>query len=175
MPNSAAFRNEFGLCESKMLGTSRQVPDAGVINSKYALVLLGNHQRCQINVWAGALPTEMSWSGSLNKTIEFSWEPNTWYHFKLRVDQASGHAIVKGKVWAKSAAEPQAWTVELDDPMPNVEGSPGLFGESLVAPAASEIYFSNVAVSPNAAPSTCAAGTMMKAWSMSPGASSRVG
>ena len=133
----------------KMLGESRQVPDAGVINSKYCLVLLGNHQRCQINTWSGAAPTEKSWSGSLNKTIDYAWKANTWYTFKLRVDQTPGHALIKGKVWPKDSPEPDAWTVELDDPRPNTEGSPGLFGESLVTPAKSLIYYTNVTVTAN--------------------------
>ena len=34
------------------------------------------------------------------------------------------------------------------DPTPNLEGSPGLFGESLVTPIKSEIYYDNVVVSP---------------------------
>jgi outer membrane protein assembly factor BamB len=138
----------------KMLGESRQMPDAGVINSKYALVLLGNHQRCQINVWSGALPTEKSWAGSLNKTIDFKWAPNKWYRYKLRVEPAvttggSGGTLVRGKVWKKGDAEPEGWTVELTDTIGGRHGSPGLFAESLVTPAKSDVFFDNIAVTPN--------------------------
>jgi outer membrane protein assembly factor BamB len=133
----------------KMLGESRQMPDAGVINSKYALVLLGNHQRCQINVWSGALPTEKSWSGSLNATASYKWEPNTWYRFKLRVDAGESSTAVKGKVWKKGDAEPEAWTVQLEDKLANRHGSPGLFAESLVTPAKSDVFYNNIVVTPN--------------------------
>ena len=52
-------------------------------------------------------------------------------------------------VGAKGESEPEKWTLDLVDQTPNLEGSPGLFGESLVTPIKSEIYYDNVVVSPN--------------------------
>ena len=100
-------------------------------------------------VWPGAQPTEHSPSGALAKSVEFKWEPNVWYRLKLRVDHVDGKALIKGKAWPKSEKEPEAWTVEVEDPTPNAEGSPGLFGESLITPAKSEIYYDNVLVTAN--------------------------
>ena len=35
----------------KVIAGERQMPDPGIINSRYVLVLLGNHQRVQIHAW----------------------------------------------------------------------------------------------------------------------------
>jgi outer membrane protein assembly factor BamB len=127
----------------KNLGGERQMPDPGIINSRYVLVLLGNHQRVQIHIWPTTLPY------SLNKTIPYKWEPNKWYTMKLRVEQAADKAIVRGKVWPIDQKEPDAWTVELEDTLPNRNGNPGLFGHSLVGAAKSEISYDNILVSDN--------------------------
>lgn len=127
----------------KNVGGERQMPDPGIINSRYVLTLLGSHQRLQIHVWPTTLPY------SLNKTIPYKWEPNKWYTMKLRVEQATDKAIVRGKVWPIDQKEPDAWTVELEDMLPNRNGNPGLFGHSLVGAAKSEISYDNILVSEN--------------------------
>ncbi len=128
---------------SNVVSGERHMPDPGIINSRYVLVLLGNHQRLQIHAWPSALPE------SLNRTIDYKWEPGVWYTMKLRVEQAADKAVVRGKVWAKGQAEPEAWTVELEDPLPNRNGNPGLFGHSLVTPYKSAIYYDNIEVTEN--------------------------
>lgn len=133
----------------QILGDSAQMPDAGVINTRYVLSLRGNHQAASIMIWPGAEPTQASPSGVLYKTVDYKWQPHTWYRLKLRVEQAAGKALIKGKIWPRADKEPEAWTLELEDPTPNLEGSPGLFGESLVTPAKSEIYYDNVSVTAN--------------------------
>jgi hypothetical protein len=90
----------------------------------------------------------------LNKTIDFKWAPNTWYRYKLRVEPAvttggAGGTLVRGKVWKKGDAEPEGWTVELTDTIGGRHGSPGLFAESLVTPAKSDVFFNNIAVTAN--------------------------
>ena len=50
---------------------------------------------------------------------------------------------------AHNDAEPEKWSLQIVDTEPNPEGSPGLFGESLVTPIKSEIYYDNILVSPN--------------------------
>lgn len=127
----------------KVVNEIHNIPDPGIINTRYVLVLLGNHQRLQIHTWPPALPN------SLNKTIPFAWKASTWYTMKLRVDQLEGKAVIKGKVWPRGEKEPEAWTVELEDPLPNRNGNPGLFGHSLVTPIKSEIYYDNIIVSEN--------------------------
>ena len=44
------------------------------------------------------------------------------------------------------------WNVQVNDPSPNREGSPALYGHAIPNPtgkAHSEIYYANVAVTPN--------------------------
>ncbi len=134
---------------SVMAGGNRNMPDVGVIANKYSLTLMGNHQRCIINSWSGALPKEGQAGEALFAAAPFPWEPGKWYHLKLSVQKTDKGADIKGKAWAKGDKEPEKWTVELVDTLPNTEGSPGLFGESLVTPIKSEIYYDNVVVSPN--------------------------
>ena len=127
----------------KVIAGENKIPDPGIINSRYVLVLLGNHQRLQIHVWPSTLPY------SVNKTIPFAWQANKWYTMKLRVDPSAGKAIVRGKVWPKGEPEPDAWTIELEDTLPNREGNPGLFGHSMVGEAKCEIHYDNILVSEN--------------------------
>src|SRR5262249_51586984 len=51
------------------------MPDAGVVASRYTLVLIGNDQTLRLISW-DALPR-------IDKTIPFPWKPNTWYTLKL--------------------------------------------------------------------------------------------
>jgi outer membrane protein assembly factor BamB len=132
----------------KMIGT-RNMPDAGVIANKYGLTLAGNHQMLIINSWSGALPKEGQAGASLYASIPYSWDPDKWYHLKLSVEKNDKGAQIRGKVWPKGDKEPEKWALELEDTVPNLEGSPGLFGESLVTPIKSEIYYDNIVVSPN--------------------------
>ena len=57
-----------------------------------------------------------------------------------------------GKVWPRDESEPKDWTVEFEDPLPNKEGAPGLYGWAKGitedAPGA-EIYYDNVSVTAN--------------------------
>jgi outer membrane protein assembly factor BamB len=126
--------------DSKVLGDARQMPDAGVINSRYCLALLGNHQKLTVYTWPSEVPH------SLNRTIPYTWEAGVWYHVKLRVDQADNKALVRGKVWKRGQPEPAAWTVELEDSLPNRAGSPGLFAFSNQD---IPIYYDNIQVSEN--------------------------
>jgi hypothetical protein len=84
-----------------------------------------------------------------HKTIDYKWEPGKWYRLKLRVDQKDGKAVVLGKVWPRDGQEPAEWTLQLEDPSPNTHGSPGLFGNSLVSPFPSFIYYDNILVADN--------------------------
>jgi len=134
---------------SQMISNQRQMPDIGIINSKYVLVLMGNHQRAQLHVWSTELPDERKASGSINKTIDYAWDPNTWYTLKIRVEQQAGKAIIKGKVWPKGKDEPADYQLTLEDTQPNISGSPGFYGNSLVGAAKSEIFYDNVIVTEN--------------------------
>ena len=120
-----------------------QIPDVGIINSRYALMLYGNHQRVELHAWQPSIPYVT------HKTIDYPWEPEKWYRLKLRVDQQEGKALIQGKVWPRDGQEPAEWTLRLEDPSANTHGSPGLFGNSLVSPFPSFIYYDNILVSDN--------------------------
>lgn len=118
----------------------REMADAGIINQRYVLVLMGGDQKAQIHIWPTMLPY------SLNKTVDFKWDPGKWYRMKLRVEQHEKTAKVYGKIWAQDAAEPEAWTLELEDTIPNRSGNPGLFAYSFKS---LPIYYDNIALTPN--------------------------
>ena len=51
--------------------------------------------------------------------------------------------MIRGKVWKRDEAEPEGWTIEVEDPIVHRQGSPGIYGYS-----AAEIYYDNVSVTP---------------------------
>ncbi|MDE2889063.1 MAG: PQQ-binding-like beta-propeller repeat protein [Gemmatimonadota bacterium] len=111
----------------------RWLPDMGLIAHRYILDLQGAYQRLEVRSWSSDL--------RMVHRVAFEWEPDVWYTMKMRVDIDGGRAIVRGKVWKRSDLEPEAWTIEAEDPLPIREGSPGLYGYS---PA--NIYYDNVSV-----------------------------
>ena len=118
-----------------LLGTKpkRNLPDMGLIAHRYTLEMQGNHQRLQVLSWRSDL--------RMAKWVDFKWAPNVWYTMKMAVDIADDTARVKGKVWVRGQPEPEEWTIIVEDPLPNREGSPGIYGYS---PA--EIYYDNLKV-----------------------------
>jgi outer membrane protein assembly factor BamB len=121
--------------ENSVLG----LPDMGLIAQRYTLDLMGNSQQLQIRSWPAQVATRFS------KTIPFHWNGDKWYTMKFSASAKDGKAILKGKVWPRGEAEPDKWTIEAVDDVPNLQGSPGLFGQSTI----SEIYIDNVSVTPN--------------------------
>jgi hypothetical protein len=133
--------------QSDMLGEKKgdDLPDMGVLANRYHLFLEGNTQRLRLVSWE-KLPR-------IDKSINYTWKPDTWYTLKLTVEVHDGKALVRGKIWATGAAEPNGWTVELEDPVPNREGSPGLYANAVGVEGedspGTAIYFDNVRVTPN--------------------------
>jgi hypothetical protein len=64
---------------------------------------------------------------------------------KLSVDRENGKTVCRGKAWAFGQPEPAKWMLTMDDPTPNLSGSPGLWGFS----NAHDIYYDNLVVTPN--------------------------
>ncbi len=115
----------------------RQMGDAGVIAQRYALVLYGNSQKLHLEPWQPETKRTV--------IVPFAWKADTWYRVKLRVERLpDGKVRARGKVWPATDAEPEAWMIERVDPIPNLQGSPGVFG---AAPA--EIFFDNLKVYSN--------------------------
>jgi len=115
----------------------RQRGDVGLINQRYVMVLFGNGQKLELHPWQAA--------DEMTARVPFTWDANTWYRMKLRVDnRPDGTALVRGKVWAKGEAEPEAWTIEKTDTIAHFEGSPGIYADGI-----SEVYFDNLTVYPS--------------------------
>ncbi len=120
--------------QADLLGMKkRQLPDIGLTAYRYTLDLMGVSQRLQMRTWGAELLK--------SKNVDFKWDPEVWYTMKLQVDFVGKKATVKGKVWRKADNEPEAWTITLDDDLPNYEGSPGLYGYS-----PSDIYYDNIKI-----------------------------
>ena len=115
----------------------RQMGDAGVIAQRYALVLYGNSQKLEIEPWQPETARTVS--------APYTWKPDAWYRMKLQVESLpDGKVRARGKAWPAGEAEPSAWNVERVDPIPNRQGSPGIFANALA-----EIFFDNLNVTPN--------------------------
>lgn len=115
----------------------RQMGDAGVVAQRYALVLFGNHQRLELQPW----------QPETARTVQkpFPWKAETWYRLKLRVENLpDGRVRARGKAWPAGEAEPAEWTIEKIDPMPNRQGSPGIYAD-----APFEVFFDNLKVTAN--------------------------
>ncbi len=126
-------------------GRRPTLPDMGIINVRYKMIMLGRDKKLRLVTYS-PIPR-------VQKDIDFVMEPDVWYRGKLRVDIRSGSkAIVRGKVWPKGSAEPNQWTIEMTDPLPNMEGSPGLYayskGATVRRPGA-PVFFDNFRVTNN--------------------------
>ncbi len=118
-----------------LMGTKdkRRLPDMGLIANRYTLDMQGRHQRLQIRSWASDL--------RMAKTIDFAWETDVWYTMRMKVEVVDDKAMIYGKVWRRDDPEPKDWTITAEDPLPNREGSPGIYGYS-----ATVIYYDNLKV-----------------------------
>lgn len=118
-----------------------KMPDIGLIAQRYTLDLMGASQKLQIRSWGARK--------RMAKEVKFPWQPDVWYHMKFRAEvvevDGQPQARLRGKVWPRDGAEPEAWTIEAVDTSPNVNGSPGLYGNA----KNTELYLDNLTVSPN--------------------------
>ena len=115
----------------------RQMGDAGIIAQRYVLVAFGNNQRLEMTPWQPESTRAVS--------APYAWKPDTWYRLKLRVENRSdGKTRIRGKAWCVGEPEPAAWPIDRVDPIPNRQGSPGLFADAQFG-----VYFDNFKVTPN--------------------------
>ncbi|HEV7226544.1 MAG TPA: PQQ-binding-like beta-propeller repeat protein [Pirellulales bacterium] len=115
-----------------------QSPDIGLIAQRYTIDMMGGLQQLQLRSWTAELRR-------FSKTVPFSWKPDVWYTIKLRASTEDGAAVLKAKVWPRGETEPEAWSTEAIDKAPNLQGSPGLFGNASNA----EIFLDNITVTAN--------------------------
>ncbi len=116
----------------------RRKPELGLINSGYTALIAGIQQRIEIRSWGSEL--------RMMQRQDFSWEMETWYTMKLRVDVENDEtgrqrAAVRAKVWKRAEQEPADWTFTVHDPLPITSGAPGLYGFTPV-----NGYFDNVKI-----------------------------
>ncbi|NIL95833.1 MAG: PQQ-binding-like beta-propeller repeat protein [Planctomycetales bacterium] len=120
---------------------NHKLPDIGLIAQRYTLDLMGAYQQLQIRSWVPVM--------RMARTVDFPWKPDQWYVMKFRaeVQQVDGQprGVLRGKVWPKGEPEPEAWTVTAVDEVPNLTGSPGLYGNAKDA----ELYYDNLTVTAN--------------------------
>jgi hypothetical protein len=122
--------------------------DGGIMANRYTLYLDGKpgsdgKRGVRLISWE-ALPR-------IDVAAPLDWKAGTWYRMKLTVDVAENAAVVHGKVWERGQTEPEKWTIEFKDPLPNKEGAAALYGYVTNAEAeepGSEIYYDNVSVTP---------------------------
>lgn len=116
------------------------LPDAGIINQRYRLDLMGASQQLMLYSW---YPHDQKFFNT-----PFAWTPDTWYTMKLEVTNemrdGAEWSVCRGKVWKRDDAEPDAWSIEWADRPANQSGSPGLSGNV----KQSEVFFDNVKVTP---------------------------
>lgn len=125
-------------------GRIASLSDMGLINDRYKFIMLGYEKRLRLVSWA-PIPR-------IQEEVPFDWKPETWYRAKLRVDVEDGKAKVKAKVWPRDSSEPGDWMIEMVDPYPNEEGSPGLYAYSKGTTAkrkGSPVFFDNFQVYAN--------------------------
>jgi outer membrane protein assembly factor BamB len=132
--------------EADMQGTklNADLPDMGVEANRYGFHLVGNTQQLRLISW-DALPR-------IDRTIAYEWKPDVWYRMKLTVEVKDGKAIARGKVWPREQPEPKEWTLTVEDPTPNREGAPALYGLSTgiqEKTPGTTVYYTNVKVTPN--------------------------
>jgi len=109
--------------QADMMGEPKKgrktLSDMGLINDRYLMIMLAREKVVRLVSW-GPIPR-------IQHEVAFDWKPNTWYTAKFSVDVKDGKGIVRGKVWPRGEDEPKAWTAEVTDSCPNLEGSPGLY------------------------------------------------
>jgi outer membrane protein assembly factor BamB len=127
---------------------NKSLPDMGIVNCRYLLVLGGNKQQLRLTSW-DALPR-------VDKVIPFPWKAGDWFRCKVVVEQNGDTAVVRGKVWPRDKPEPKEWTIEVTDPRPNREGCPALYAYAMgildevggAGAIGAEAYYDNVKVTP---------------------------
>lgn len=118
-------------------GNRRSRSTIGLINQRYLVALKGNQRRLEVS----------SNQDRLKVGVPFDFQPDTWYRLKVRVDREdSGLGVIRAKAWPRDAAEPEDWTLVVEDPEAHTHGAPGLFGFTPQNNHA--VYLDNLQVNP---------------------------
>jgi outer membrane protein assembly factor BamB len=140
------FRNYTIQADVLGLKKNGKLPDIGLTAQRYTLDLMGASQQLQLRSWVTQLER-------FHVNQPFTWEPEKWYTLKLQATAEGDKAVLRGKCWPKGETEPAEWTIVGEDHVPNLIGSPGLFGNSKDA----ELFYDNLTVTRNEGATTPAA------------------
>jgi len=114
-------------------GNRRVSSEAGLINQRYQINLVGNSKTLEIS---------SNYDRLWNKT-PFDFQPNTWYTLKTAVEtKPDGSGVVRAKAWERDKEEPAEWTVELEVPLVHTNGAPGIYAFS--PQAQKRVFFDNI-------------------------------
>lgn len=117
---------------------ARRLPDAGLISHRYTLDLMGNKQRMMVRTWTSEVDR-------FSEQVPFRFDPNVWYRLRFRVEpsEENGPTRVMAKAWKRDDPEPEAWTIDVVDPIGSSHGSAGIYGYALA-----DIYYDDWKVLP---------------------------
>ncbi|MEM1059073.1 MAG: PQQ-binding-like beta-propeller repeat protein [Verrucomicrobiota bacterium] len=119
-------------------GNRRISSEAGLINQRYQICLVGNKRMIEIS----------SNYDRLFHQTPFPFKPNAWYTLKTSVEsKPDGSGVIRVKAWERDADEPADWTVELDVPLVHDHGAPGIYAFS--PQAQKRVYFDNIKLEKN--------------------------
>jgi outer membrane protein assembly factor BamB len=131
--------------ETELMGKKDGVdlPDAGIIAGRYTFMLAGNRQELRLYEWE-ALPR-------IDKNLPMAFKPDVWYRLKLTVEKKGEGTLVRGKIWESDKPEPKDWTIEVEDPIGETNGAPGIYAFSPVCTpkGGTETAFRWVSITPN--------------------------
>ena len=122
LPLPAGYTVEADLLGEPKKGRRPTLSDMGLINARYKMILLGYEKAIRLVTYS-PIPR-------LQVEVPFEWEANTWYRAKFSFEVIGGKGYARGKVWQRNEQEPADWMIEMIDPCPNLEGSPGLYAYS---------------------------------------------
>lgn len=137
-------------CDMVGVAVRGKLPDIGLVNSRYTIILDGKADPTTGKTTARLVTWEVL--PRLQAVVPYQWKSGTWYRVKLTVDATGPKALVRGKIWERSQPEPEKWTLEMDDPSPNKNGAAAIYGyiPNVTAEGpGSQAYYDNLAITPN--------------------------
>jgi outer membrane protein assembly factor BamB len=118
-------------------GNRRVMSTIGLINQRYNISLIGNHQKIEI----------VSNYDRFKASVPFTIKPKTWYHLKTQVDiNPNGSGTIRAKAWKRDEEEPTEWTIEAPHDKLHKNGSPGIFAFS--PQSQKRVFIDNLKVTP---------------------------
>lgn len=119
-------------------GNRRTKSSGGVINQRYLFALKGNYQTLEVS----------SNMERFKHSVKFKWNAKAWYTLKTQVVPREGGGVtVQAKVWPRGEDEPEAWTIQVDDPVGHTHGAAGVYG--FTPQSRFRVYLDNLKVTPN--------------------------